>query len=209
MFDFAGHCVPTGAVVWDIGANVGVFAFAAAQQAGPAGKVLAIEADPWLSSLMRRSAIASSLSPRAPVEILCAAASSAVGVQDFEITARTRSGSHLSTVPAGSPELVGPTCERHPTVTVSLDWLCQFRPVPQVVKIDVEGAELQVLRGAAELLKRHKPALHLEVHEANADEVGALLHANAYELFDFTHGWAARQPVTRATYHTLALPAQT
>lgn len=37
-------------------------------------------------------------------------------------------------------------------------------PAPDLIKIDCEGAELQVLRGAAETLRRYRPVLHLEVH---------------------------------------------
>jgi FkbM family methyltransferase len=37
-------------------------------------------------------------------------------------------------------------------------------PAPDLIKIDCEGAELQVLQGAAATLRRHRPALHLEVH---------------------------------------------
>src|SRR5437870_11528737 len=44
-----------GMVVWDVGANVGVFTFAAASLA-ESGSVLAIEADIWLTQLIRRSA---------------------------------------------------------------------------------------------------------------------------------------------------------
>src|ERR1039458_6868436 len=43
-------------VVWDIGANQGIFSFAAAGLAGPAGKIFAIEPDTWLVGLLRRSA---------------------------------------------------------------------------------------------------------------------------------------------------------
>ena len=48
--------VEAESVVWDIGANVGLFAFAAASLAGPRGQVVAMEPDAWLLQLLRRSA---------------------------------------------------------------------------------------------------------------------------------------------------------
>lgn len=44
--------------------------------------------------------------------------------------------------------------------------------IPDVLKIDVEGAELQVLRGGEKFLKNHKPDLILELHESLLGEFG-------------------------------------
>src|ERR1043165_8291887 len=44
--------IAPGDCVWDIGANVGMFSFAAAVKAGEKGKVLAVEADTWLVDLL-------------------------------------------------------------------------------------------------------------------------------------------------------------
>jgi hypothetical protein len=64
-----------------------------------------------------------------------------------------------------------------------------FRPV--VIKIDVEGAELQVLKGARATLERHRPTLVFEHGSGSAEVFGtyprdifALLDALAYRLFD-------------------------
>ena len=48
LFNWAKEFVRPNDVIWDIGANVGLFAFAAANLAGPGGHVVAIEADIWL-----------------------------------------------------------------------------------------------------------------------------------------------------------------
>lgn len=43
-------------------------------------------------------------------------------------------------------------------------------PAPQLMKIDVEGAELDVLRGAARILESHRPRIFLEAHSAALEE---------------------------------------
>lgn len=48
---------------------------------------------------------------------------------------------------------------------VSLDDFCTARAlVPEIVKIDVEGAELKVLRGAGNIFKKHRPVVFLSIH---------------------------------------------
>jgi len=48
---------------------------------------------------------------------------------------------------------------------VSMDDFCrQNKLIPEVVKIDVEGAELEVMQGAEEILKEHHPLIFLSVH---------------------------------------------
>jgi FkbM family methyltransferase len=72
--------------------------------------------------------------------------------------------------------------------TWSLDEYCQRTKLhPRVIKIDVEGAELMVLRGAREVLTRHKPTLILAVHPAmipgeQVDVLFSLLDQHGYKI---------------------------
>lgn len=58
-------------------------------------------------------------------------------------------------------------------------------PAPDLMKIDCEGAELQVLRGARETLRKHRPIVHLEVHPllgVSEGEVQEFLRSAGYVL---------------------------
>jgi FkbM family methyltransferase len=63
----AAETVGPGNTVWDIGANLGLFGFAAAVAAGPSGRVLAVEPDTALAGLLRRSAAVNR--EHAPVDV--------------------------------------------------------------------------------------------------------------------------------------------
>jgi hypothetical protein len=92
-------------------------------------------------------------------------------------------------------------------VAVTLDWLLDWFPPPQLVKLDVEGAELECLRGAGILLGRVQPVIFCETTAANSSEVGRLLTAAGYLLYDAAETPTARQPLTAPVWNTLAIPA--
>ena len=66
-----------------------------------------------------------------------------------------------------------------PTITLDL-LLDQFGP-PTLIKIDVEGAEVQVLRGAGRVLA-HKPTIYIEISDHALTECQNILHAAGYSL---------------------------
>jgi len=94
LFSAATRYVRPGACVWDIGGNVGVFALAAAHRAGSSGRVITVEADPFLASLLQRTAL-HTRNQDLSVSVLCAAASSASGLARFNVAARGRSSNAL------------------------------------------------------------------------------------------------------------------
>jgi FkbM family methyltransferase len=203
LLGLAAELVRPGQVVWDIGANVGLFAFAAAHRAGPTGHVIAVEADDWLAALLRRSA--STAGPAyAPVDVLAAAVSDRTGVADLRIAERGRAGNYLGTVP-GSTQTGGHR-ETRKVVTVTLDSLLDAFPPPHLVKIDVEGAEALCLRGAEHLLATVRPVLICEVTADNTTEVGDRLRSHGYTLFDAAEPPGSRPPLAAPVWNTLATP---
>ena len=203
LFDWVRRFVKEGDVVWDIGANVGIFAFSSLNQVGASGSVLAVEADTWLVDLLRRSA-RELRDPALAINILPAAVSDQLGVARFNIAARSRASNYLDQA-CGSTQ-AGGIGERQTVVTVTLDWLLDsFRP-PTVLKIDVEGAEDQVLAGASYVLAQVRPTILCEVTGGNAAPVYRRLQSYGYTLYDLSRNEQHVEPGD-AAFNILAVPA--
>jgi hypothetical protein len=84
-----------------------------------------------------------------------------------------------SLVPDGSPRV----CE--PVQTMRFDTYCRRQGIDRVdlMKIDVEGAELQVLRGMGSLLSRWQPDIVMEVLEPFEAELDAFFAETPYRKF--------------------------
>lgn len=199
LIRLAAEVVRPGDVVWDIGANLGLFSFAAAVAAGPSGRVLAIEPDALLVGMLRRSAAANH--GQAPVEVLPAAVADDLGVARFHIARRNRATSHLD---GFGTSQTGGIRATELVLTVTLDWLAARFPMPAVVKIDVESAELKVLAGGAHVLST-LPTIICEVAARNAATAAGLLAVHGYTLYDAELPAAERTPEAAALPNTLAI----
>ena len=199
LLRLAAETVRPGHTIWDIGANVGLFTFAAAVAAGPAGSVLAVEPDTKLAGLLRRSAALNK--GHAPVDVLPVAVSDDLSVAHFHIAERNRSTNHLDGF--GTSQTGGArTSELVPTFT--LDWLANHFTVPDVIKIDVEEAEAVVLAGGSRVLGLASTII-CEVGAHNSTAVRNILSRHGYVLYDGDRPPAERVPVAYATPNTLAV----
>ena len=168
----AAERVDAQSAVWDIGANCGVFAFSARH----ARQVVAVEADPFLCSLLQRSVAMNG----APVAIVTAAAFSSAGLAEFSIAARGRASNFLTSV--GGRSQTGGERGRLMVPTIRLDDLLAYFSPPTFVKVDVEGAETEVLRGATQILRDARPVFYLEVGSDTADACEAILRTANYRI---------------------------
>lgn len=202
LFDWARRFVKPGHVVWDIGANQGLFSFAAAAVSGAAGHVVAFEPDPFLTALMCRSRSAQDMG--AHIDILSVAVSGANGLATFCVANKDRALNHLADV-AGNPHTDGDR-ERFAVMAVTLEWLAGQLPVPDLIKIDVEGSELSVLEHAgSSLLRDVRPWWIVEVAAENAAAIAQIFRNANYRLFDAN---APDDEITSPAWNTLAVPGE-
>jgi FkbM family methyltransferase len=199
LLRLAAEVVGPGDTVWDIGANMGLFSFAAAVAAGPTGHVLAVEADTDLAGQLCRSAADNT--GHAYVDVLPAAVSHELSVARFHIARRNRSTSYLA---GFGTTMTGGVRSTRLVPTVTLDWLAVRFPVPDVLKIDVEGAELAVL-GGGPLVLSHSPTVICEVSAENATAVSEILGGHGYTLYDGDRHPEKRVAATAAPANTLAI----
>jgi FkbM family methyltransferase len=172
----------------DVGANVGVHAVRLARVTGQDGEVIAIEPDP---DVVRRTRRNIALNGLANVRVISAAASDMSGEMRLyrpgpRDTNRARASLHHH------PYLTGVTTTV-PVVTV--DEICGDAPV-SLIKIDVEGHEAAVLRGASAAIARHTPSLVFEYAPELGDVVQSpfgWLAERGYAMFRIR---AARHGVT-------------
>ena len=167
--------------VWDIGANVGLFSFAAASLGA---QVVAVEADTWLANLIHRSTLLNKLP---------------VTVSDRQGVSRL----YLSDEGKASNSLCGSGVAQT-VIAVTLDSLLDHFAAPQVLKIDVEGIEHAVLSGARRVLQA-RPLIFCEVTN-NHEGIGQLLRQADYEFYAARE--ANRHPLLRPSQDTLAVPRQ-
>ncbi len=142
--------ISPGMVCFDLGANVGFYTLLLSELAGPQGVVEAFEPVPRNCDLLRRHMAMNGCSNVVVHELALA---------DFDSTAgfdpsQSSSQGHLSKS--------GPLSVRCARID-SLIAAGAITP-PDIMKIDVEGAEVAVLDGAAETLARHRPLMFLATH---------------------------------------------
>ena len=151
-----------GATVVDVGANIGYNAVYAAQRVGPAGRVVAIEPAADNLSVLRDNIFSNRI---ANIVVHAVAAGRAHEVRDFFLRGE------VSAVNSLFRESVYAAVTGVEQVRVApLDDLVEVDP--DLVKIDVEGAELDVLAGMTRLLGRSSIRLIVEWHPRLQEAAG-------------------------------------
>jgi FkbM family methyltransferase len=190
-----GHLAPQLSVIYDIGANWGFYPLLLGTDPAFTGEMHAFEVQPRTAADLCHVVESSGLADRVYVH--------AVGLSDRDGEAqleRTRH-SYLARIVDGA--------EPDTTETVQVRRLDGLDlPPPQLIKIDVEGHEAAVLRGAIGLIERHRPVIVFENWSRRDNlevmlEPLRLLAGCGYEFRRLA--WLATSP-TRLTIRLVPLP---
>jgi FkbM family methyltransferase len=150
-----------GSRMVDAGANWGYFSLCAAALVGPSGRVLALEPDP---RQFKRLTANAALNAFNQIHALPAAAAARAGTAVLSGYAENAANRGVSMID-GSERVTSRGVPRFEVACVTLDELLERDPEIDVVKIDVEGAECDVLRGMRDGLSGRKyRAIVLELH---------------------------------------------
>ncbi len=149
------HLLP-GMTFYDIGANIGFFSLLAARLVGERGRVVAFEADPEVAGRLREHVARNALNW--------------IKVEQNAVWSEPRTVNFERTDPGTSPDrglghvVSSNTSDTIQVDAVSLDDYTWTESSPDFLKCDAEGAEVEVFRGAARMLKEKRPGIICEMH---------------------------------------------
>ncbi len=145
-----------GMTFYDVGANIGFFSLLGARLVGKEGRVVAFEADPEVAARLREHVARNALGW--------------ITVEEKAVWSEPRMVHFARIDPAASPDrglghvVSGSAGDTIQASAVSLDNYSETKPAPDFLKCDVEGAEVEVFRGAQQLLKKKRPGIICEMH---------------------------------------------
>jgi FkbM family methyltransferase len=161
-----------GQVVYDIGANAGFYTVIAAKLVGSSGRVFSFEPLPANIELIEHNIALNNFSNVTQLPFAVGPGSGhASFTLGFDNTRGGLTDQHVEPGTNGTIEVE----------VRSLDGLIAegVVPPPDMIKMDIEGAEVAALNGALSTLDEHKPRLLIEIHGTGA-ELEPLLESHGY-----------------------------
>jgi len=147
------------AVIYDLGANVGVYSLALAA-GSPGRRLLAVEPDPRIRGQLQDNVACNAFGDR--IEIVgCGVGETDDSRQFYRSTYPECSGFDRESATRWEAAVA----ETGEVAVHRLDTLAAGHRPPDAIKVDVEGAEPAVLRGGRETLAAHQPTLFVEIHQ--------------------------------------------
>jgi FkbM family methyltransferase len=179
FFDFLDKIDLTGKTAFDIGSHVGFHTLHFAQKVGPNGRVVAFEPNPANIDRLKQNVDRNkSLAKR--ISIINKAVSDSKGTISFTCSDTIEDGASCGGFIDGADTVYEKSSYEekrgfHPITveTISLDESIEsgILKKPDIIKIDIEGAEHLAIRGAITILKKYSPILLIEIHSKLNDEI--------------------------------------
>ena len=147
-----------GDYVLDIGANIGTHAIPLAKAVGHEGQVIAFEPQPCIFELLKANTLVNGLSNLRCICAGCGAQTASIGLPDTDYGTNGDFGSM-----ALGPLLKAPdqSSSNVRIPVMAIDDVFTLKAL-RLIKIDVEGMEIDVLRGAEQTIRRLRPILYIE-----------------------------------------------
>jgi FkbM family methyltransferase len=194
-----------GETVLDIGAFIGEYTGAFAQIVGPEGRVFAFECQPFHYAQLSRNVAQMGVKN---VFTVCRAVSDRNGfiTLNVDMTRTSQASTIISNMAV--PERLGANFLTMTVETETVDHFCEQKQIsPSFMKIDVEGAESSVVRGAMRTILDHLPGMYLETtircHQQNIPSFPFMLEELGYRLFLVDFLWHVdRWVAAEAAFHT-------
>jgi len=175
---FVRGMLAAGETAVDAGAHIGFFTMHMAAIVGAAGKIYAFEPFDANADLLERSIVENRFADR--VVFRRAAVDAAAGTATLTFPRETLNSGGAYLLRDGTAPLTGN--QTRPVPAVTLDEAVLSRPV-RLIKMDVEGAEPLVVRGAARILAEDRPVILSELHPTQLDRAsGATADAFLAEM---------------------------
>jgi len=171
IYDVVARALPAqGGIIWDVGAHIGFHTLNFSELVGQSGRVVGFEPNPSNRQRLQRN-LDQNPDLAARIEILPCGLSDRDGDAQFAISHDVDSGaSSMSFLDRASGSIDPQTAASWDRMMVPVrtaDGLVRDGlALPHVVKIDVEGAEILVLRGASETIATGRPTMIVEAHSA-------------------------------------------
>lgn len=190
-FFFLSKILRHGMVCVDVGANEGLYSLFAASRVGIQGVVLAVEPSGREFARLKDNLSLNRLHNVRPFRL---ALFSNTGYGELAIAEYEHEGQNTLGRRIANPLVKSDSIER--VQLKRLDELLQEEDISRLdfVKLDVEGAELHVLRGGEEAIRRHQPVLQLEINEqglhlqaTSKEQLFEMLLSWNYRFFSFGH----------------------
>jgi FkbM family methyltransferase len=168
-----------GDTVIDIGAHIGRYTITSSKQVGNTGRVVAIEADPENFELLKRNIALNKLTN--VLTLNYAVFSTRTRMKLYEQSASAKYNSLMLARAAKTKNYVEVNAD-------TLDNILKLNEVNQVnwIKIDVEGAEFEVLKGSSKTLSSENVSLFIEIHNiedpSHYDNIVDFLKSRNYEM---------------------------